>query len=247
MELKIINPRPEYRPVALIDPPPAGYLLLAAVVEPAAGRTPFPRGGSRKASLLAELKTRAAALQRHQDVDKATIYRAVLVPPAGSDARRLAARPAGYDVVVLVETRNVDAIADVEASPQYRQLCQALTSAAREEYLMRARCLKRVGDVDKTRPGLFLFNYFAAEDPAVALQLWDYLAGWYATETGLDNSTLLGPLGPDDYAFINHARWDTSLPRLAMKQFTSRTFRTFVAANLHANATASMPILYRLA
>jgi hypothetical protein len=152
-------------------------------------------------------------------------------------------------VVVLVETAGVDAIGAVEASPEFRALYRALESAARETFLMRARCLKRVADVDKSRPGLFLFNYFVAEDAGVALDLWDHLAGWYARETGLDNSTLLGPVAgePSDYVFVNHARWDLGLAGFGRKQFGTPTFRTFVLANLRANATAAMPILYRLA
>jgi hypothetical protein len=112
---------------------------------------------------------------------------------------------------------------------------------------MTARCVKRVGDVDKTRQGLFLFNYFVADDARVALQLWDYLAGWYAVETGLDNSTLLEPLGQADYVFVNHARWDDSLPRFLLHQLTKPSFRTYMLANLQANRTGAMPILYRLA
>ena len=247
MELTIVNPHPKYPRVGLIDPPPTGYLLLAAVVEPTVGRTPFPRRGSRKAALLAELKTLAASLERLGAVTKATVYRAALIPPPGSDARRMAARPARYDVVTLVETTTVEAAGDVAASPEYRKLHDAVAAAAREEDLITARCLRRVGDVDKTRPGLFLFNFFVAEDPEVALDLWDHLAAWYAVETGLDNSTLLGPVGPADYVFVNHARWDMSLPRFAVTQFGKRTFYSYVLANLHANGTASMPILYRLA
>jgi hypothetical protein len=247
MELTIVNPHPKYPRVGLIEPPPTGYLLLAAVVEPTVGRTPFPRGGSRKAALLAEVKALAASLERLGAVTKATVYRAVLIPPPGSDARRMAARPARYDVVTLIETTGVDVLDEVAASPEYRKLHDAIAAAAREKYLITARCLRRVGDVDKTRPGLFLFNFFVAEDPAVALDLWDHLAAWYAVETGLDNSTLLGPVGPGDYVFVNHARWDMSLPRFAVTQFGKRTFYSYVLANLHANGTASMPILYRLA
>jgi hypothetical protein len=247
MELTIVNPDPKYPRVALTDPPPTGYLLLAAVVEPTVGRTPFPRGGPRKTALLAELKVLAAHLEGLEAVTKATIYRAVLIPPPGRDARRMAARPARYDVAALVETTTVDVLGDVEGSPEYRKLHDALTAAAREAYQLPARCLRRVGEVDKTRPGLFLFNYFAAEDPAVALEVWEHLAAWYAVETGLDNSTLLGPAGPSDYVFVNHARWDMSLPRFAARQFGKRTFYSYVLANLRANATAAMPILYHLA
>jgi hypothetical protein len=247
MELTIVNPHPKYPRVGLIEPPPAGYLLLAASVEPTVGRTPFPRRGPRKAALLTELKALASGLERLGTVTKATVYRAILIPPPGSDAQRMAAHPARYDVVTLIETITVDALDDVAASPEYQKLHDAIAAAAREEYLMSARCLRRVGDVDKSRPGLFLFNYFVAEDPAVALDLWDHLAAWYAVETGMDNSTLLGPVGPDDYVFVNHARWDMSLPRFAVTQFGKRTFYSYVLANLHANRTASMPILYRVA
>ena len=247
VELTIVNPNPKYARVRLIDPPPTGYLLLGAVVEPALRRTPFPRRSPQKAALLTALKAQAASLERLEAVTKVTVYRAALLPPPNPDARRMAARPANYDVVVLVETVTVDAVSDAEASPEYRKLHDTITSAAREHYLMPARCLRRVGDVDKTRPGLFLFNFFVAEDPAVALDLWDRLAAWYAVETGLDNSTLLGPTGPADYVFVNHARWDTSLPRFALGQFGKRSFFTYVLANLRANHVAAMPILYRLA
>jgi hypothetical protein len=247
MKLAIVNPHPKYPRVGLAEPPPTGYLLLAAVVEPTIGRTPWPRGGARKAALLTELKALASSLERLGAVTKATVYRAILIPPPGSDAQRMATHPARYDVVTLIETTSVDVLDDVAASPEYRKLHDAIAAAARGEYLITARCLRRVGDVDKSRPGLFLFNYFAAEDPAVALDLWEHLAAWYAVETGMDNSTLLGPVGPSDYVFVNHARWDMSLPRFAVRQFGKRTFYSYVLANLHANRTASMPILYRLA
>ena len=81
----------------------------------------------------------------------------------------------------------------------------------------------------------------------MALQLWDSLAGWYAAETGLDNSTLLEPIGEADYVFVDHARRDASLPRLMLRQLTKPSFRTWVLANLQANQTIAMPILHRLA
>lgn len=79
MELTIVNPQPKYPQVGLIEPPPTGYLLLAAVVEPTIGRTPFPRRSPRKTALLAELKALAASLERLEAVTKATVYRAALI------------------------------------------------------------------------------------------------------------------------------------------------------------------------
>jgi hypothetical protein len=112
-----------------------------------------------------------------------------------------------------------------------------------------ARNLRRVGDVDKSRPGLCLFNYFAGDNFDLAVELWDYLAGWYEAETGLDNSTLLGPLEGEesDYVMINHARWDHSLPLFMARQLPKKTFRSYMLANLRAHHLSAMPVLYRLA
>jgi len=110
-----------------------------------------------------------------------------------------------------------------------------------------ARRIVHAGGAATGRRLIRQLSALAAEDPRVALDLWDHLAAWYAVETGLDNSTLLGPAGPSDYVFVNHARWDMSLPRFAVTQFGKRTFYSYVLANLHANGTASMSILYRLA
>jgi hypothetical protein len=247
MTATIVNPQPKYQPARMLEPATAGYLLIGALVEPTLGRTPFPRRSQRRAALLSELKSLATGLEQHQAVTKATVYRAALIPPPNADAQRLAAHQARYDIAILIETTDVGTIAEVEDDPRFRKLLGAVTAAASEHHLMRARNLRRIGDVDKTRPGLFLFNFFAAKDPAVALDLWDHLAGWYAAETGLDNSTLLGPLGPDDYVFVNHARWDLPLPVFAARMFSKRSFYSYVVANLHVNDTAAMPILYRLA
>lgn len=247
MALNIVNPRPEYDRVALADPPPTGYIHLAAVVEATRGRTPFPRGSARKSAVLSRLKDLARDLERRDDVGRATVYRAVLVPPLGPDGRVRVDHPARYDVAVLIETASIDVLDDVTASPEYERLRTTLGDAARDMNVMTARCLRRIADVDKSRQGLFLFNYFVAENPDVAVALWEHLAGWYTAETGLDNSTLLAPIGAADYVFVNHARWDRSLPRFMVDQFSKKTFRSYVLANLRANATVSMPILYRLA
>jgi hypothetical protein len=96
-----------------------------------------------------------------------------------------------------------------------------------------ARNIKRVGDVDKSRPGTFLFNYFVGENPQVVLELWDYLAGWYQVETGLDNSTVLAPLEGEasNFIIINHARWDGSLVSVLAKQSAKKSFRSYVLGN----------------
>jgi len=247
MELEIVNPQPKFPPVTLIDPAPYGYVQLSAVVDPPRGRVPFPGRSHQKTALLTHLARLSRQLEGLEAVEKATVYRAIVTPPPSGYAKEHARRPARYDVVVLVETNSPDAIGEAERAEPYTLLRQALESAAEELHVMTARCVKRMGDVDKTTDGLFLFNYFVAEDSEVALELWDYLAGWYSVETGLDNSTLLEPINKDDYAFINHARWEYGAPRFAFQQFSKPSFRSYVLANLETNKTGSMPILYRLA
>jgi hypothetical protein len=247
MKLTIVNSHPRYAQLQMAEPPLTGYVHLAAVVETTVGPTPIPRRSPRKRRLLAELKVLAAGLARLDTVTKATVYRAALVPPPSREARHAVTRPARYDVAVLVETPTVAVLDQVQAAPQYHQLENALRSAARDLLVMPAHCARMVADVEKTRQGLFLFNYFVAADPRVALRLWEHLAGWYAAQTGMDNSTLLAPLGDSDYVFVNHARWDLNLPEFAVRQFAKPSFRSYVLANLRANHTASMPILYTLA
>jgi hypothetical protein len=246
MQPTILNAKPRYRPATLVEPPGFGYVLLSADVEPPSGPRPFPGKSATKTAMLGRLKAAAADLARLDAVQRATVYRSVLAPPPGGFARK-AEHPARFDVMVLVETTSPDEITGVEASEPYTQLRKELDTEASRVDVMRARCVKCVADVDKARPGLFLFNYFVADDVDVALELWDHLAGWFMTETGIDNSTLLRPTGESEYAFVNHARWDSGVPRLALRMFSKPSFRSFVQANLNENRTGSMPVLCRLA
>jgi hypothetical protein len=246
VDFTLVNPQPKYQPVKLIEPPPLGYIHLAAVVAPPAGRIPRPGSSPRKTMLLTRLKDLTRQLANLPEVIRATVYRAILIPPPGGYAEQATHR-ARYDVAVLVETTTPEVIGEVQTSEPYKLLLEAVQGAATDLHIMTARCIRRVGDVDKTRQGLFLFNYFVAEDPKVALRLWEHLAGWYAVETGMDNSTLLAPIGDADYVFVNHLRWNYSLPRLMVRQFAKPSFYRYVLANLRANRTGSMPLLYRLA
>ena len=108
--------------------------------------------------------------------------------------------------------------------------------------------VRRIGPVDHSKKGVFLFNYFYADQVNQNLQVWEYTAGWFQDQTGLDNSTVILPdlVKESSYKIINHCRWDhliDILPSLIFK----RSFRKFVLKNFEANNVATMPILYRLA
>jgi hypothetical protein len=252
MELTIVHPDPRYATVKLIEPATCGYLHIAAEVRPRR-LPPLQRlpAGREKSELIGSLKALARELERLDAVEKVTLYDAVAIPPAGFGyVKELgdSIHPARFDIVVLIETKSVTALDEVRGTGPYEALLDVLRRHAKRLHVMAARNAKRIGDVDKTRDGLFLFNYFVADDAAVMLRLWDYLAGWYAVETGLDNSTLLVPLDgePSDYLAINHARWDESLPGFLWRQFSKQSFRTYMLANLEANRVGAMPALYRL-
>jgi hypothetical protein len=149
----------------------------------------------------------------------------------------------------LFQTTAPESAEKVRSTPAFRSLVEGLQRKAQSVRITEARNARRIDDVDTTRQGLFLFNHFAADDPQVMLQLWDYLAGWYEAETGLDNSVALTPLEGEhsDYAVINWARWDENPLKHFWHQLSKRSFWNYVTANLEANCAASMPIYCRLA
>jgi hypothetical protein len=255
VEVQIVNPDPKYSTVSLIEPSTLGYIHAAAEVRPRSLPSgAFMPAGRDKWELVGELKQVARELERLKPVERVTIFNALASPPATRFSpylreREQAIHVARFDIVVLIETKSPETAREVQRTPPYEDLVAALHRRAKHTHVIAARNAKRVGDVDKTRQGLFLFNYFVADDPRVALELWDYLAGWYQVETGLDNSTLLVPLEGErsDYLAINNARMDEGLPRFIARQMSKKSFRTYVQANLEANRVGAMPILYRLA
>lgn len=228
------------RPV-LRDPFPGGYLHLSAVVEPPRGRSPFPPRSSRREAALAELKRRAAALEALDEVRKATVYRARFIPPSPRPVTR-----ARFDVSVLVETHTFEALEGLRATRACADLVGAFQGLP-QPYIASARCIRMIADVEKGRRGLYLFNYFASDGTLThdaAVDLWERLAGWYVTRTGLANSTLLEPVEEGRYIFINHARWDVSLATFIARQLTHPSFRPLIVNELRTHRTVSMPIFY---
>jgi hypothetical protein len=156
---------------------------------------------------------------------------------------------ANFDVLVLIEARSPSTAKELERAPVVRALIDVLEADASKVSVVAARNAKRIGDVDVSRDGLFLFNHFVAEDARVMDELWDHLAGWYAVETGLDNSVAMVPLEGQraDYAIVNWARWDSSPLRHFWSQLSKRSFWKYVTANLDVNHAAAMPVYCRLA
>jgi hypothetical protein len=249
---RIVNADPRYPKATLTEPTTHGYVYVAAAVRPSP--IPLVLPSVERSSLLVRLKELAGDLERLGTVVKATVFRAIVVPPTARSSsylkgRRASLHVANFDVAVLVQTTTPATAREVQTAPAYEALMNALRSNAEAMYVIAARNARRIGDVDTTRKGLFLFNHFAADDAGVMVQLWEYLAGWYTAETGLDNSVALVRLDGErsDYAIVNWARWDENPLRHFWRQLSKKSFWSYVAANLEANRAGSMPIYYRLA
>ena len=250
--LKMENASPEYGKVKLIEPTGRGYLYIAASIDP--GQTPFILPSRKRSRLLARLKDLAQRAEQLHDVVAATVFRAIVTPPTARFSNYLKARSgtlniADFDVIVLIEARSPQAANDLKSDATVSAIISAMRGEAKTMCVIAAKNIKRIGDINRTRDGLFLFNHFAADEARVMRELWDHLAQWYVVNTGLDNSIALAPLEGEssDYAIINWARWD-SPPLLHFANMLARpSFWSYVAHNLDVNHAASMPIYCRLA
>ena len=245
--LKIADVRDKYGKVTLKKPSVAKYLLLAAEVDNFT--LPFVLCSSTaKKDLLKLMDRYCKGLRKQEGVINATIFSASVMPPG--KGRLLNERPdvhkAKFDVVLLIELQHHITFHEITLLPHYRDILYAVKGKAKFSKVIEAVNCRRIDTVDHSRNGIFLFNYFYADNLDQNLAVWEYTAGWFQKETGLDNSTVLLPITKDkDYALINHCRWNRLrdiLPSLLFK----RSFREFVLKNFYLNQVAPMPILYRI-
>jgi hypothetical protein len=240
--------RGHYSKAHLIDPVESGYILLASCVDQ---RPPFGFlwESARKQRLIQELKPLVKSIQG-EGVQEVTLLKAVLIPPGrGAYLKtRPDAKIARFDLAILMRTRNVEVARDLLRGAAVRDIQARLRDSSKDLYTMLGSNIRRIGLVEHHRPGIFLFNYFFAASERQNLDVFDYTAGWFQQETGLDNSELMRPLTQQgaQYTVINHARWNRLtdvLPSLLFKP----SFPRYVLKHFEANRTAAMPILYRLA
>ena len=247
--LEIVGPRDLFPEVTLVQPLSSGYLMLALEVDhrPTFGFF-FP--SARKRRLIDDLKTFSFQLRENSSVLEATVFKALLIPPGRGAIlkKRPEVEIARFDVVLLIEFENLEMAESFKVSPQWIEALASATARARKSITIAASNVRRIGSVDHTRDGVFLFNYFYADSLELNLKVWNYTAGWFQDQTGLDNSTVFLPENTPglSYTIINHCRWDR-LGDILPELLFNRTFRPFVLANFERNNTAAMPVLYRLA
>lgn len=247
-KLNIVNEQLQYPKVSLIAPVPTAYIHIAAEVDK---RFLFLWNSKKKRNLINHCKKWCEKLKQETDVIEAVVFKALIIPPGRGNfvkKRKDTVHIARFDVVVLIEVELLEAAERIRQHPVWQKMEAAVRKTASYTHVVTAVNVRRINAVDHKRNGVFLFNYFFADDTIQNLDVWEYTAGWFEQETGLDNSTLLLPAEKDEskYNVINHCRWDhlsDILPSLLFK----RTFRTYVLDNFEANNVAAMPVLYQLA
>ncbi len=231
---------PEWPRAELQEPSGHGFLLIG--VTTGGWTLPFTLPSHRRRALLVRLHLLAQYFSAHGDVVRADVFRGLVRPPGTQAGIGTTSRAPRHDAVLLVETttpRAADRLADD------RLVLHQLHDTRCE--VVAAKNVRRMGDVDRDRAGVFLFNFFAAADVDENIAQWQHTAGWFATETGLDNSLVLQPLDPSstDHSIVNFCRWDRLtdvLPALTFK----RSFHSYVLDTFRRHRIAPRPLLYRL-
>jgi len=240
------------------EPNTLGYIQIAAEVE-----TPRPlhKTSEAKKKLLQDLKEAAADLSAEAGVRRVDVFSAIVIPPGSKEGRELLERShagvhvAEFDVAILIECTDIEAAKRARETETFAKLMELLDAGARTIHCITAKNAKRIDEVDKTKDGVFLFNYFYVLPPEsgaapvdIMLGVWEYTAGWWTAKANLDNSTPLQalPESESEYTLINHCRWDKAIDVLPSLLFRP-TLDKFVLKNFTVNGIVAMPVLYHLA
>jgi hypothetical protein len=244
LTITIVHPQHDLGAASLVAPPAYGYLVFGASVAPPSG-PPLVRRNATRRSVQTRIAEHLVRLAELEPVVRATGFRAIVIPPARPPDFRPDLEPPRFDLMALVETDSPESLPEVAASSPVKALRATLRGSAQHLRETSARCVKAIADVDKRATGTYLFNFWAAADRGIALEVFDHLAPWFQTKTGLRNSTVLQPLDDDEFAFVNHARWDASPLRVTAAQLLRPSFHRFVRPTLAANQINVYPALYR--
>ena len=249
-KINVVNSHLKFQKVSLIEPSKSFYLHIAAEID----HSLFPfflTTSAKKNRIIDQSRDWCDKLVNEKDVISAVVFKARIIPPGKGkfiEHRKDQVHVAKYDFAILIETSSPDAIENIKKSSSYKEIEKVIKRASSCTHIVTATNIKHIGPVNHYKQGIFLFNYFFADNLQQNLAVWEYTAGWFQQETGLDNSTVLLPVDmePSNYTIINHCRWDKMtdiLPALIFK----KSFRSYVLDNFFANNVAAMPVLYKIA
>lgn len=248
--VNIVNGHLTFQKVSLKETNPSHYIHLVAEIDHSI--FPFFLSTSRKKkAMIKEAKEWCSQLLDRDGVLEAIVFKATLIPPG--KGKFLKERPqdvqvAKYDFAILIETESRQTVDEILQTTEYANITNKLKAISRLTHFITATNVRRIDSVNHNKQGVFLFNYFFADNLQQNLGIWEYTAGWFEQETHLDNSTVLLPTdqATSKYTIINHCRWDKMtdiLPSLIFK----KSFHAYVLDNFYANNVAAMPVLYKIA
>lgn len=191
--IKVVNEHLKFPKVKLMPPKTTGFSLLALEID----KGPLFLTESRKKKVLIKsLKTLLKEVKALDFVKDAALFKARILPPGRIKylKKQMKVNIANYDVVVLIETNDVESLSAFKNSDLYQKMNKIANANSIKQHAVEAINSRRMGDVNHDKQGVFLFNFFYAENVERSLGIWEYTAGWFQSVTGLDNSTLLQPL-----------------------------------------------------
>jgi hypothetical protein len=212
---------------AFTEPAPYGYLYVGMRIDPP-NRVPVVRRSAARTVALQDCRRLAGRLESLVEVVAVTVYEAVVIPPARDSPR--------FDVMVLIQTTSPESIPAVEAAEAFQHL--------KADFVMAARNTRRIGDIDRSEAGAFLFNHFTAADSERALRTWEDIAGWFTHRAGVEDSALLQPIGASPYVFVNHVRLPCSPVRFFLR-LAKPSFRKAVSRRLTTNQIGFAAVVCR--
>ena len=247
--LKVVNHHLNYQKVTLKETSTSSYIHIAAEID----RKSLPFyliNSAKKKQLITQCKTWCSTLEKVDGVIEVNLFQAGLIPPGrGKYIKENSDRihRARFDFVILIETVSDEVSSILKQHNIYQEMVAEINRVAHRTSILSARNIRRIDQVNHKKQGVFLFNYFSANDTQQNLAVWEYTAGWFEKETRLDNSTLLLPSEKEhtDFSIINHCRWDKYMDILPSLIFKG-SFRKYVLDNFYANNVGAQPILYRI-
>ncbi len=248
--IRVVNKHLKFPNVTLKEPLKSGFIIISAEVDK---KTSFWGESHKKKALIKKIKTLSLELKNDKNILEVSLFKASLFPPVG-DGEYLKKRKKNktfhsvYDLVLLIELKSIEKIKDLKNTNGFIEIINEIKKSSSYHFIFNAKNLRCIDNVNHKKKGVFLFNFFVAENKEQNLAIWEYTAGWFQNQTNLDNSTLFDSVDSQQntYSVINHCRWDSFLDILPSLIF-KKTFKTYVLDNFAANNVAAIPILYKLA
>ena len=161
--MKIVNEYIQFPDIEYETPNNSGYVLLLAEIE-----RPFPLkpNSPHKKAIIAEAKALCEQLNALDIVVSAHILDAFIIPPGNKPGRKILEKDhpdvhiAAYDLVVQIETKDVDSIQTLQNNTIFKQLVELLKNSTQYFRTVIAKNVRKIGEVDKNRNGVFLYNFF---------------------------------------------------------------------------------------